>query len=104
MISPELFFLLARIEGILWSVSDFFIVFFFLKLINVIRLKSKLKPYKKMFYFLYFSFLITPLLLFTTNLFEFLLIQIIVLNIQYFILLYVLFNNYKLMYNALKSI
>lgn len=97
MIAPELFFQLAKIEGILWSVFDFLMVFFFLKFINIIRLKNNLKPYKKAFYFLYFSFIITPLLLFTTDLFYFFLIEIIVLNIQYFILIYAILNNYKLL-------
>ena len=96
MISSELFLQLAKIEGILWSVSDFFLVFFFIKFVNVIRKQNNLKTYKKLYYLLYFSFCITPLLLFTKDLFYYLIVEIIVLNIQYFILIYIMFNNYKL--------
>lgn len=99
MISTELFFQLAKIEGILWSVSDFFMIYFFIKYIDVIRKQNNLKTYKKLYYLLYFSFCITPLILFTKDFFNYLLVEIVVLNIQYFILIYIMIKNYKLIIN-----
>lgn len=104
MISAELFFQLAKIEGLLWSVSDFFMIFFFIKFVNVIRKQNNLKTYRKLYYLLYLSFCITPLILFTKDLFSYFLVEIIVLNIQYFILIYIMIKNYKLIQSHLKSI
>jgi len=95
MISPELFLQIAKIEGILWSISDVFLIFFALKFINVLRKHNNLKVYKKLYYLLFFSFILTPFLLITPDLFYYLVIEIIVLDIQYFIVIYVFVKNYK---------
>ncbi len=103
MISPELFLQLAKIEGILWSISDIFLVFFFLKFVNVIRRYNGLKTYKGLYFLLFFSFALTPLLLYVPNLFYYMIIEIIVLNIQYFILIYVSVKNYRLFNTTFKK-
>ncbi len=103
MISPELFLKLAKIEGILWSVSDVFLIFSVLKTVNLIRKHNNIPAYKKLYYLLLFSFMLTPLLLLTPNLFWYLIIEIIVLEIQYLILIYLLFKNYKLMWKKFRN-
>ncbi len=92
-ISAAQFLTFAKIEGILWSISDVFLVFFALVFINMVRKHMKIKRYKKLFYLLFFSFAITPLILFTQDFFWFLVIEIIVLNIQYFILIHIAIEN-----------
>ena len=104
MISPELFLQLAKIEGILWSISDVCLIFFVLKLVDVIRKYNDIQTYKKLYYLLFFSFAITPLLLLTPNLFWYLIIEIIVLDIQYFILIYIFLKNRKLIWETFKKI
>ena len=96
MISLELFLQLAKIEGILWSISDVFLVFFVLKLIDAFRKHNKIEPYKKLYYLLFSSFAITPILLFVSTFSQFLFVEIILLDIQYFILIYICLKNYKL--------
>jgi len=93
MISLELFLQLAKIEGILWSISDVFLVFFVLKLIDAFRKHNKIEPYKKLYYLLFSSFAITPILLFVSTFSQFLFVEIIVLDIQYFILIYICLKN-----------
>jgi len=104
MIQPDLFFILAKLEGMVWSIVDFLLIFWALKLVNLNRSLNKKKPYKKLFHLLYLSFLLTPLILFVPDFFWFFAIEIIVLNIQYFILGYSFLKNYDLFINFLKFI
>ncbi|HLC75115.1 MAG TPA: hypothetical protein VJH88_04645 [Candidatus Nanoarchaeia archaeon] len=103
MISAALFFELAKIEGMLWSIADVLLIFSVLKLVNVIRKCTAVQPYKKLYYLLFFSFALTPLLLFVSNLFYFLTIEIIVLDIQYIIVIYVIMRNRGLMGKMLSN-
>ena len=103
MISAALFFELAKIEGMLWSIADVLLIFSVLRLVDVVRKFSHVKTYKKLYYLLFFSFALTPLLLFVSNLFYFLTIEIIVLDIQYIIVIYVIMRNRGLMGKMLSN-
>lgn len=100
MITESLFFTFWKTVGILWSISDVFMIFFFIKLVNIIRDWGNMEKYKIMYYLLFFSFAITFLLLFATTLFYFFVIEIVVLSIQYFIVIYLCLRDYRLILNA----
>lgn len=103
MVSGELFLQIARYEGILWSIADVFLVYAALKFVDTIRKYNGLKPYSKLYYLLIFSFLLTPLLLFVPNFWNYLVVEVVVLNIQYFILIYIMLMNYKMVFKTFEQ-
>jgi len=52
----EVFFPLCKMLSIMWSVADVFLIFFWIKFVNLIRMHKKEKAHKKLLYLLYFSF------------------------------------------------
>lgn len=101
---PSLFLELQRYIGVLWSISDVLLVYFTLKFVNVIRVKNGLREYKKLFYLLFFSFLLTPLLLFVPNIQVFMFIEVFVISVQYLILVYVIVKDYKMVIQWFKDV
>ncbi|NOZ80985.1 MAG: hypothetical protein GXP63_04900, partial [DPANN group archaeon] len=93
MISASLFLRLARIEGILWSIADVFLVFFVLRVADVFRRHHHLETHRRLYVLLFLSFLFSSLLLIVQDLFSYLMVEIVVLDIQYFILIYVIIRN-----------
>lgn len=100
---PSLFLELQRYIGMLWSISDVLLVYFTLKFVNVLRKNKELKEYKKLFYLLFFSFLLTPFLLFVPNIQVFMFIEVFVVSVQYLILVYVILKDYKMIIEWFKE-
>ncbi len=101
---PSLFLELQRYIGVMWSISDVLLVYFTLKFVNLVRVKNGLLPYKKLFYLLFFSFALTPLLLFVPNIQVFMFIEVFVVTVQYLILVYVILKDYKIVIEWFKDI
>jgi hypothetical protein len=101
---PSLFLELQRYIGVLWSISDVLLVYFTLKFVNLIRKQNNLKEYKKLFYLLLFSFLLTPFLLFVPNIQVFIFIEVFVVTVQYLILVYVIIKDYNIIIEWFKNI
>ena len=99
-----MFFQVAQIEGILWSIADVLLVFAALKFVNLIRVHNGLKPYHKLYYLLFFSFALTPLLLFSSHFLDYIAIEGFVVSVQYLILVYVMYMNYKIVFKTFEEI
>lgn len=93
--TPDLFFKYAVWEALLWSTADFFLIFYFLKFCDQIRKLNYLHQYRYLYWLLFFSVVWIPLLFFTKDLSEYLLVEIIIINIHYFIAVYLIVKNGK---------
>lgn len=86
--SRETYFLLTKIQGILWSIANTVIVFYFLKIADLIRIHNHLKQIRYRYYFLLVSAILSLFLLFTENGTIFFSLEAAIYGIQYTILLY----------------
>ncbi len=88
--SRETYFLLTKIQGILWSIANTVIVFYFLKIADLIWIHNHLKLIRYRYYFLLVSAILSLFLLFTENGTIFFSLEAGIYGIQYTILLYTL--------------
>ncbi len=86
--SRDAYFLLTKIQGILWSIANTVIVFYFLKITDLIRMHNHRKQIRYRYYFLLVSAILSLFLLFTENGTIFFTLEAAIYGIQYTILLY----------------
>jgi len=97
--SRDAYFLLTKIQGILWSIANTVLVFYFLKITGLIRKHNHGKKIRYRYYFLLVSAILSLFLLFTENGAIFFSLEAAIYGIQYTILLYTLILERKeLMY------
>jgi len=88
--SRDIYFLLTKIQGILWSIANTVLVFYFLKITGLIRTYNHAKQIRYRYYFLLVSAILSLFLLFTENGTVFFALEAAIYGIQYTILLYTL--------------
>jgi len=85
--TTEVYMVSTKIQGILWSMADIVLVFVLLKIAGVVRIGTKKKIVFR-YLFLWFSGILTPLLLFTQTGTQFLILESIICGVQFSILVY----------------
>lgn len=93
--TEQVYLVLTRAQGILWSLADILIVFAFLKIADLARGKGKGKRILYRYLFLGLSACLTPLLLLCRTSRDFFLLECIICGIQFSILLYSLIAEWK---------
>ncbi len=81
------FLLFTKIQGILWSIADIALVYFFLKIADSARIRYGELPIRKRYLLLWISAALTPLLVFATSLKQIFILESVVCGIQYAILI-----------------
>lgn len=86
---------IIKLESHLWSVADFFLVYYLTKLFDCIRSSKKKKPHKKLYYFLWASLCFWPALTFSGDLKTLVFFELFILNLQYFVVVFVLWEGHR---------
>lgn len=102
--SRDIYFLLTKIQGILWSIANTVLVFYFLKITGLIRKYNHAKQIRYRYYFLLVSAILSLFLLFTENGTVFFALEAAIYGIQYTILLYTLILERKELMNYFREI
>ena len=100
----EPYMLFTKIQGILWSIANTLIVFYFLKITGLIRIRQQGKPIRFRYFFLLITVILSPFLLFTDSNTVFFALEAAIYGIQYSILLYTLALERKEMMYYFKGI
>lgn len=98
MINPENFLFFAKIDAVLWSIADFFLVFALIKFMNQIRINSGHKERKWPYYLLFATIPFALGVIFTKDLGAFIVLESFVFHPQYFIIIFLFvkeYNGYK---------
>ena len=90
----------VKIIVLTWSIVDIVLMFFFIKLMNLTRTIVHKKPHNWLFLLLLISFIFLPFWFIVKEFSSFLFIEIIVYDIWYFIILFLLIKNWKILSNA----
>ena len=99
----EIYLVVTKIQGILWSIADIVLIFFFLKITDFIRSKTQKEGQVWGYMLLWLSALLTPFLLITKTSRQFFLLESIICGIQYSLLLYTLIVERKRMIGFFKD-
>jgi hypothetical protein len=102
--TTEVYMLSSRIQGILWSMADIVLVFVFLKICDLIRDQKKKKKILFRYFLLWLTAILTPLLIFTHEPKEFLILESAICGTQFAILVYTVIIERKSMVVFLKEI
>jgi hypothetical protein len=100
MTSAEFLYIFKYISFV-WSIADFLIVFFFIRLTNVLRKKESLKEYSFAYYLLYFTFVLNLFLMASRNYLHFFIIEAITVNIHYLTIMVLYYKNMERINKAL---
>lgn len=84
------YMILTKIQGILWSIANTAIVFFFLKITGLVRMQYHRKTIRFRYFFLLVTVILSPFLLVTDSKTVFFTLEAAIYGIQYTILLYTL--------------
>jgi hypothetical protein len=102
--TADLYMMSAKIQGMLWSVADIVLVFVFLKIADQVRLRTRGGKIRWRYFFLWGSAALTPLLVFTRNMDQFLLLESVICGIQFCILILTVIMERKGAINVFKDI
>jgi hypothetical protein len=102
--SRDTYFLFTKIQGILWSIANTVLVFYFLKITELIRMHNHMKQIRYRYYFLLVSAILSLFLLFAKNGTVFFALEAAIYGIQYTILLYTLVLERKALMNYFREI
>jgi hypothetical protein len=95
----NLYMLTTKIQGILWSIADIALVYYFLKIAAVASDDRQSAKMRIRFSFLWLSAILTPFLLITHTRLQYLILDAVICGFQYLILLYTLVFSGKRMLN-----
>jgi hypothetical protein len=84
----DTYFLVTKIQGILWSIANTVLVFYFLRITDLIRTHNHMKQIRYRYYFLLVTAILPLFLLFAENGTIFFALEAAIYGIQYTILLY----------------
>ena len=98
------YYLLTKIQGILWSIANTLLVFYFLKIVGIIRMKNYRKRIRVRYYFLGVTAILSPFLLVTRTGYMFFYLEAAIYGIQYAILLYTLVLERRALLNYFREI
>ncbi|MDY7034474.1 MAG: hypothetical protein SVY10_21560 [Thermodesulfobacteriota bacterium] len=87
----DVYMISTKIQGILWSIADVILVFFLLKISDIIRTRTGKRRIISRYVLLYLTAFATPLLVFTKTPHQFFLLESIVCGTQFAILVYTIF-------------
>jgi len=102
--TTEIYMLYTKLQGTLWSIADIVLVFVLLKIAGMVRKKTKKKEIVFRYLFLWFSAILTPVLIFTQTSRQFFLFESLVCGIQFLIIVYTVIPERRLMMNFIGEI
>ena len=102
--SIEAYMISTKIQGILWSMADIALILALLKIAGVVRMKTQRKKIRFRHLLLWFSAILTPLLILTRTPQQFLILESIICGTQFSILLYTVIVDRKETMELLKKI
>lgn len=85
--TTDLYMMSAKIQGMLWSTADVVLVFVLLKIADQVRLRTRGGKIRWRYFFLWSSAALTPLLVLTRNMDQFLIMESLICGIQFCILI-----------------
>ncbi|MFO7560693.1 MAG: hypothetical protein R6X10_17825 [Desulfobacterales bacterium] len=84
----EIYYTTTKIQGIFWSLADIAIVWYMLKIADVIRHRAGRPKITWRYYFLLLSAILTPFLLAVKTAKHFFILEAVIFAIQYLLLMY----------------
>lgn len=102
--SRDTYLLFTRIQGILWSIANTAIVYYFLKITGLIRMIHHRGKIRFRYFFLMVTVILSPFLLFTDSGTVFFALEAAIYGIQYTILLYTLVLERKMLMNHFRGL
>ncbi len=100
----DLYMLTTKIQGILWSIADIALIYYFLKIAALTCNDAQSAKMKIRFFSLWLSAALTPFLLFTHTKFQYFVLDAVICGFQYLILLVTLILSGKKMLHHFKQI
>ena len=100
----DLYMLTTKIQGILWSIADIALVYYFLKIAAITSDDRQTAKMRIRFSCLWLSAILTPFLLITHTKFQYFFLDAVICGFQYLILLYTLVFSGKRMLNYFMGI
>ena len=86
--TTEVYMISTKIQGILWSIADIVLVFVFLKIADLVRVRTQKKKIRWRYFSLWFSAVLTPILIFTQTPKQVILLESVICGTQFSILIY----------------
>lgn len=86
---PGLYLMTSKIQGVIWSAADIVLVLAVLKIASLARTKCGLRGLPSLHLLLWFSALLTPLLVFAKSARQFFFLECLICGLQFLILVYV---------------
>ncbi len=100
----DLYLLTTKIQGILWSIADVALVYYFLKIAALTSNDAQSAKMRTRFFCLWLSAILTPFLLFAHTKFQYFALDAVICGLQYLILLVTLTLSGKKMLSHFKQI
>jgi len=86
--SHEVYYTTTKVQGIFWSLADIAIVWYMLRIADLIRNRTGRPKITWRYYLLLLSAILTPLLLAIKNANHFFILEAVIFAIQYLLLMY----------------
>ena len=97
--TEETYMFYTKIQGMIWSLADFLLIFFILKIIDLVRANEGKGKIFFRYLFLWSSAVLTPLLILPQTKNGFFLLESIICGIQFSILVYTVMVERKRVFN-----
>ncbi|MFH0843918.1 MAG: hypothetical protein ABIG67_01675 [Pseudomonadota bacterium] len=97
--TEETYMFYTKIQGMIWSMADFLLIFFILKIIDLVRANEGKGKIFFRYLFLWSSAVLTPLLILPQTKDGFFLLESIICGIQFSILVYTVMVERKRVFN-----
>jgi hypothetical protein len=94
------FFYIFKYISFAWSIADFFVVLFFILLVNLLRHHNNKPKHILPFVILFFCSVLNLTLPLTKNFLQFFMVEGIVVNIHYFTIIFLFIINKKLIHES----
>ena len=102
--TTEIYLFSTKIQGIIWSIVDIVLIYFLLRIIDLARAKIKMKRILFRYFFLLFSVVLTPFLVFVQTARVFFYLESIICGIHFSILVFIVFAERKMMLAFLRGL
>ncbi|MDY6903264.1 MAG: hypothetical protein SWH61_01140 [Thermodesulfobacteriota bacterium] len=102
--SPAVYLLATKIQGLMWSAADITLIFFLLKIVDVVMSSKDGKKITIRYYLLLVSAMLTPFLIVADTADFFFRLESIIFGIQFAVLLYTVCVDIKIATAYLRSI
>jgi hypothetical protein len=102
--TTDVYMFYTKFQGMLWSLADIILVLAFLRIADLIRLRRHESKMRFRYLLLWFSALITPLLLLTQTPRQILILESIICGTQFSILVYTVISERKGMLDVMREL